>query len=334
MKKSIFNSGLALILLFVVLSGCGKSPKEEYVMKIAALPGLCGVPLHVAHEMGFFNEEGLKYDWIVVSDPSASPFDLMASGKNDMVYALLPTVVQRASNGMEMKVVMGMHFGCINVVALNKSGINNLTDLKGKKIGVPGLGSDPAVLLQRMLKAKGISTTAEKMEVELVVFPDTALEMALHKGLVDAIASWDPIATAIAERGEGKIIFNQAIDPLTQNEYCCVLALDPDFLKNHPESAAKFLRAMQKACDYVVAHPRESVQMQIVKKYCSFTNEEMNTRLIKSYNYGGRIELARQSMIQTTKDFIELGIIENKINVDEFMNKYFATVPGVREPKS
>jgi NitT/TauT family transport system substrate-binding protein len=340
MKKGII--GLVLFtILAMVLAGCGQNSEtsgqtgnDEYVMKIVALPGLCVAPLHVAHEMGFFKQEGLKYDWSVISDPSASGFDLMASGKNDMLYALLPTVIQRAANGMKLKVIMGMHFGCINVVALNKSGINNLTDLKGKKVGVPGLGSDPAVLLQRMLKAKGISTSPENMEVQLVVYPDSSLQMALDKGLVDAVVSWDPVATAIAKRGDGKIIFNQATDPLTQNEYCCVVALDPGFLKNHPETAAKFARAMQKACDYVATHPRETAQMQIDKKYCSFTDIDLNTKLLSSYKFAGRIEQARQSMIKTTKDCIELGIIDKNINVDEFINNNFAAVPGVKEPKN
>lgn len=337
MKKRIMSLVLVFVMISTVLAGCGQSSRNSkdsnYKMKIVALPGLCGAPLHVAQEMGYFKEEGLKYDWSMVSDSSASPFDLMASGKNDMLYALLPTVIQRAANGMQLKVVMGMHFGCINIVAKNGSNINDIKDLKGKKVGVPGLGSDPAVLLQRMLKANGISTSADNMEVQMVTYPDSSLEMALDKGQVDAVASWDPVATSIAARGKGKIIFNQATNELTKNEYCCVIALDPAFLKNHPDSAAKFCRAMQKACDYIAKHPKETAQMQIDKKYCSFNDVELNAKLLASYNYSGRIELAKESMRNTTKDLISLGIIKKDINVDDFMKKNFATVPGVNEAK-
>ena len=72
---------------------------------------------------------GVKYEYV----NSENQWDLMAGGKNDINYGLLPTFVQRIANGYKMKIVGGAHFGCINMVATDASGIQSIKDLKGKK---------------------------------------------------------------------------------------------------------------------------------------------------------------------------------------------------------
>ncbi len=330
MKKynlSVLNL-LIWILAVIITTGCSK--KDDFIMQISNKPILCQAPVHIADAKGFFKEEGLKYN---LYNTAISDYDLLVSGKNDVIYGLLPTMVQRINNGMDLRITLGAHYGCINAVVLKKSGINSIKDLKGKKIGVPGLASDPAILLQRILKVNGIGSTPGNMEVELVVYNDTDLEMALNKGLVDAIISWDPFATAVAERGNGKILFNQATDNFTKNEYCCVLAFSPEFLEKHRDYAVKFCRAIQKACDYIRENPKEAAKLQYDTKNCSNNDLKLNARLLDSYKYKGRIENARQSLKRNVQDCIDLKIIETKLTADQFTNKYFASLSGVNEPK-
>ncbi len=340
MKKRVLVMLGLCVLMFVLmeLTGCGKKEEtasgkaakgDDYVMQISNKPILCQAPVHIADAMGYFKEEGLKYN---LYNTAVSDYDLMVSGKNDVIYGLLPTMIQRISNGMDIRLVMGAHYGCINAVTLKKSGINSIKDLKGKKIGVPGLASDPAVLLQRILKANGIGSTPGNMEVELVVFNDTDLEMALNKGLVDAIISWDPFATAVAARGDGKILFNQATDELTKNEHCCLIAFSSEFLAKHPESALKFCRAIQKACDYIRKHPKEAAKLQLDTNNCSSKDLALNAKLLASYNYDGKIETARLSTKKTVQDCIDLKIINTKLTADEFVNKVFVKLAGLNEP--
>ena len=52
-------------------------------------------------------------------------------------------------------VVAGVHTGCIDVIAGNNTAIKTVDDLKGKRIGVPAIGSTPFMFLNRVLGAKG-----------------------------------------------------------------------------------------------------------------------------------------------------------------------------------
>lgn len=188
--KSIKKVALALVLMILVVSlvACSKpanqdnvggdsgnmkddiivnnSEDDDYVMQLTYAGSLCVAPIQIAHELGFFEAEGLNYE-IIKSE--TSNFDLMTAGKVDGFQGMLPAFIQKIDNGMELNIVSGVHTGCLKTIAPKDSPINSVTDLKGKKIGVPGLASSNTIILQRALLSHGIGATPENMEVEFVV---------------------------------------------------------------------------------------------------------------------------------------------------------------------
>ena len=152
MKKKILSIILVACMVAGMAVGCGsksegsdknttaksESGEDDYVVQIAQGPALCSAPVFIAIINGYMEDCGVKYEYV----NSENQWDLMAGGKNDINYGLLPTFVQRIANGYKMKIVGGAHFGCINMVATDASGIQSIKDLKGKNVGIPG-GMDP-----------------------------------------------------------------------------------------------------------------------------------------------------------------------------------------------
>lgn len=340
MKKKLISALLCMTVMATMLTGCsGKGETsdsgdiqndvndEEYVAQIPYYSSLCSAPFHIAIEKGYFDELGLKYNAFAEDN---SDMDLVVSGKADVAYDLLPTIIQRIENGLDIKVVMGAHVGCINVVAHKDAGISSIADLKGKTVGVPGsLGSDPAVMLQRALTAAGISISADNMEVDMVVYSNSDLQGALENGLVDAFVSWDPYASIVAKETENPIIWSQATDEQTKNETCCLLMVSPTFAEEHPEEALKFCQAIAKACEFIAEHPEEAAQIQIDKGYVANDDVELNTELLKSYNFKATIEECKESYIACAEDLINLGIVETDETAEELMNRAFITIDGL-----
>lgn len=71
--KKIFALVLTTMMLSaLLLNGCGKEEKKEsYVLKIGTANGsLCLAPLHVAQDLGYFEEEfnaaGIKYELVEI----------------------------------------------------------------------------------------------------------------------------------------------------------------------------------------------------------------------------------------------------------------------------
>jgi len=298
----------------------GTTGQDDYVVRMPMQSAICSAPVFVAMEKGFLDEMGVKYDYI---NSETNAWDLLAADKADVTYGLLPTFIQRIANGFDLNVVAGVHFGCINVVASEDSDIQSIADLKGKKVGIPGsMGSDPAIMLQRLLIANNIAIS----DVDLQVYTNADLETALLEGHIDAFISWDPYATAVARRMDGRIVYNSATDDLTKDEFCCVVGLRRGFVEEHPEVAKRYVKAIEKASQWIAENPVEAAKLIYEKGYVADPDYELNGELLDSYNFTAKYQAAKDSFVKVTQDLMDLGIISINVSAEEFADNVFVNV--------
>lgn len=345
MTKKIIALIMAVLLCLGLFAGCGsqeeapatEAPKadapaaeapaapaapveDDFVVRIMSSPALCSAPLFIAIENGYLDECGVNYEYF---NSDSNQWDLMAANKCDIAYGLLPTFIQRIANGFEMYVVSGAHYGCINVVATDASGIESITDLKGRTVGIPGsMGSDPAILLQRMLVAYGM----ELHECNLQVFNNADLATALQEGHIEAFVSWDPYATVVSQYEGNHLIFDQAKDEMTKDEYCCVFGLRAGFVDEHPEVAKKYVQAMGMACDFIAENPEEAAKICYEAGYIADADYAFNGTLLDAYRYATNFADAKASFARVTQDLIDLEIISINKTAEELTNEVFINV--------
>lgn len=331
--KKVIGLCLSLALLTGVLSGCAEEKKEtiaakdeDYVMQISYGTGLCAAPLQMAVEKGYLAEEGIKYN-LLKADTSA--VDLMMSGKSDAFSEMLPAMIQQIDNGLEAKIAMGIHTGCLKVLAKPDSPIKSAKDLKGKKIGVPGLGTSQAIIVQRALLAAGIGASADNMEVEFVVIKQSELPLALEKGQVDAISMSDPAASLVVKEGKAKTILDNAVDEEYKNEYCCVLVLRPDFVEKHPEIAKKFVRAMKKGGEFVQGNPDETAKIQIEKELVALGDPVFNSGVLKTYKFIPSVKEGKESLRRNFNDLQKIKLVSSDLDVDKVVDKVYVEFDGI-----
>ena len=140
----------ALVLIGAVsltaLTACNKEESKndgDVDIVIGTANGsLCLAPLHIAIDNGYFEEEFKKagVTWRVEEIDMGNISDLVASDKIDASTQLAGAMIPQIDNGLEITFTAGMHTGCTKVYTKPDSGITELKDLKGKKIGVPSLG--------------------------------------------------------------------------------------------------------------------------------------------------------------------------------------------------
>lgn len=335
MKRKILSVILTISMTVALLVGCsgeaqegdtteGASAGEEddYVVQIVQGPALCSAPVFIAIINGYMEECGVEYEYT----NSENQWDAMAGGKNDINYGLLPTFIQRIANGYEMEIVGGAHFGCINVVATDESGIEGIEDLKGRNVGIPtGMGSDPAILLQRMLTANDI----EVSEVNLQVFNNADLGTALQEGQIEAFVSWDPYATIVSEYEGNHLIFNQAEDEMTKDEYCCVFGFSQTLIEDHPDVAKRYVEALSMACDFIAENPVEAARLCYEEGYIADEDYEFNGKLLESYRYELKYQPAKDSFIDVTNDLLDLEIISLNQSAEELADECFVNIGEV-----
>lgn len=138
-------------------------------------------PLFVAQQQGFFKQQGLEVKLIGPANPSDPP-KLVAAGKADLAITYLPQLLLAVQQGLPLvriATLIDKPLACLAVKA--NSGINSISDLKGKRIGYSTDGVDSA-MLRAMLAAHGLNINDVKL-----VNVNYDLTQALLSGKVDAV---------------------------------------------------------------------------------------------------------------------------------------------------
>lgn len=181
------------------------------------------------------------------------------------------------------------------------SDIKSIADLKGKKIGVPGLADAATVVSKRSLSAAGIGVTDQNMEVEFSVYSRNDLAQALQNGAVDAIALGDPAASIAEEQYCLTALIDTATDPEYKDEYCCAAFVTSKLAEENPKAAAAFTRAVQKASQWVQENPDETAKIITEKEYVS-GDADFCAQILKTYNYKPSVQGGYDALKQNAEE--------------------------------
>jgi ABC-type nitrate/sulfonate/bicarbonate transport system substrate-binding protein len=175
-----------------------------------------------------------------------------------------------------------------SLVARKDRGINTLSDLKGKTIGVP-LGSRPEFALDRYLFFQNIDPSS----VTLVNVPVNKSVDALVNGEVDAVAAWQPyIDRMIDQMGDGVVVWDVQED---QPSYTLVMCMEK-WISDNPELADRFLKALVKAEDYLIKNPDEA--KTLIQQKLNYDDVYM-TSVWPDYNFSVILD---QTLVITLED--------------------------------
>jgi len=244
---------------------------------------LCAAPIYIAYEKGFYAEEGFDVN-LISADTETRKIGLN-NGTIPIVngdFQFFPSI----ENDVRVKVVDGLHFGCIKLLVKKDSPIQSVEDVRGKKISVDEIGGTPHQVASVWLEKNGISAKPEDGEVTFLPFADGNLAVeALNKGEVDIAALWDPFGSVIEKTGNYRVILDISTDEPFADKFCCFLYASEKWINENPEKVAALLRAYRKAQNWIAENPEETVDIIINGKYSQIEDRDLAIKLIKSYKY-------------------------------------------------
>lgn len=348
-KNGIFSRVLSGVLagtLALSLSACGSSSSADSSaadgasdsgtthLRLIYSPSLCAAPMYIAIENGYFEDEGLDIEQVTVDAAHVS--EAIGADQVDVGMGLIGKLLQPLENGLPIKFTTGLHTGCTKLLVPGDSGIKSITDLKGKKIGVPGLADAATVVSKRSLSAAGIGVTEQNMEVEFSVYSRNDLPQALENGAVDAIALGDPTASIAEEQYGLTALIDTATDPEYKDEYCCAAFVTSKLAAENPAAAAAFTRAVQKASQWVQENPDETAKIIVDKQYIS-GDVDFCAQILKAYNYKPSVQGGYDALKQNAQELTEIGILKEGTDATKFADNaymFFDDVPDAPEASS
>src|SRR5436190_12901079 len=313
----------------LLLTGCKKSAEtsasDAARVRVGYIGLTCEAPIFSAVENGYFKEEGLEVS--LVKCEWANYKDVLALGGFDVTHHLIMYFLKPIEQGLDVKFTGGIHRGCLRVQAGANSSISKIQDLRGKRIGVPGMGTPPFIFANRVLGANGIDPGKE---ITWRVFPAGELGLALDKGEVDAVADSEPIGSLLLADGKVRNIADQAKDAPYKDEYCCAVLVNGQFLAKNPKASAAATRALLKAAKWVSVNPVSAARLSVEKKYISST-VDLNAVAISNLDYVPGVAGAELAVSQSARDMKTAGMLAPRTDVDELARKAFVHLPGVTD---
>lgn len=229
--------------------------REQLPVSISTIVYPGSVPLHVAKEMGFFEDEGLDVTLVPFSSGKAGLEQVLQNKLDYCIVAELPLTLA----ALERKPfsILATIFSAERdhrLIARADRGITSPTTLRGKTIATaPGTTAD--LVLDLILRAGEVERS------EITIVPLTAEEMpnALVTGRVDAASTWEPYLHQAATALKGNSLVFDAFD--VQGIFSVTVNLVSTRATAHerPEEAARLLRALASAQQYIRSHPEESM---------------------------------------------------------------------------
>lgn len=304
---------------------------EDGIIKILYGSSLCGIPIHIAKQLQFFEAEGLvegvDYEYVT---SSTSGIEMLSTKQADVSFGLVAAMLAPLDNGLEAKTVLGIHTGCIQIIAGSGTGITSVADLKGKKIGITQLASSDHIVTQRALASEGIGSTADNMEVEFIVYDKDNLPIALKEGAVDAIAIGDPKATILVREGAGISIFNSATSDLLKDEYCCSLWVRNEIIDKQPKKLAKIVTAIQKASVWVDQNKELAAKIQLDNEWI-VGDLEIDIATIEQFKYLPSVSGIEEALTRNIIDMKALGLIKKDTDEVQLSATSFYRLEGVAD---
>ncbi|NJO37544.1 MAG: ABC transporter substrate-binding protein [Rhizobiales bacterium] len=122
-----------------------EAPPEVSTVRLSKVSGVCIAPQYVADEL--LRTEGFTDVRYIESAPGLAPSESVARGELDFIVNFAPSLVIPMATTSAIKVLAGIHPGCFELFA--KKGVRGIIDLKGRSVGVQGVGSIPACVPRR-----------------------------------------------------------------------------------------------------------------------------------------------------------------------------------------
>lgn len=255
--------GLAALALAIVTAACSdvpplppKPPLEKSTIKVGFVPTADSVPLFIAKNKGYFEQEGLTVEPTIVVGSAAAIPRLMA-GALDLMQTDYVSTLTAGSRGLPVKIVGAMseaQSGSFGLVVRKDSKIRSVKDLKDKKIAIDTLGSLSTLSVTVLLKNAGM--TADDVVFVERPFPD--MESALVKRGVEAAWLAEPLLTNAEQHGRVRRLPDATADRMAGLPVGGWSAT-ADWSEDNPGTLAAFQRAIAKA-QQVAASDRKAVE--------------------------------------------------------------------------
>lgn len=303
-----FNVPFILLGIIILISSCSSNKKKEESITFGVMSSMDYLPLAVAEREGYFTKHGI----IVKIQKFLSANERDAAIQSGVVDGTVTDYTSAAlvnAAGFKLKLTSKCQ-APFYIVAGSESGVNNLSELKGKKIAV----SQNTVIdfcVDMALQSVGLNQNdVQKIEVNKIPL---RLEM-MRNNKIDATGLPNPFAL-IAKNDNCKLI--ASMDSLGYT--VTGMAFTEKAIENKSENIKKMYAAYNDGAEYLRTHSIEDIR-DILTKDLGFPQALIEQVKIPAYTEAKPLTISDSDLQAVIKWLTDRKLIDNSFNINELID--------------
>jgi NitT/TauT family transport system substrate-binding protein len=278
-KTKIKEIFMRLIIRFIATTAflaCGfcataVRADDKITIIVGGINKLIYLPPKLTESLGYFKAEGLDVE--LQSQPSGvdAENELLA-GAAQAVVGYYDHTIDLQSKGKAVQSIVQFLLvpGSKEMVRADAaSQITSMGDIKGKTLGVTGLGSSSTFLGQYLASVHGLKSTDYSM---LPVGAGNSLFAALKQKRIDVAWTTEPTTSVLLASGDAKVLVDLSSIEGTKAALgglypASSLYVQSDWLKSHKDVATKLARAFVRTLQFIHTHTAEEIADKMPRDY-------------------------------------------------------------------
>lgn len=265
-----------LIVVAAALSATPAAAQQQIDFILNWVPGGDHAPYYYAKKQGWYAKEGIELN-LEPGKGSALATQKVGAGANPVSLADMGGVLVAKGKGAPNVAVFNVYANSPQgLYWLKSSGIKDIKDFPGKKIGNPA-ADGARTMWPALAKANGI----DPKSVTWVNIDANAKLSALKAQSIDVTTSFYNLHH-VFKRELGADMGFLAWRDIGLNPYGNSVIVNADYLKKNKPTVAKFVKVTQRAFAHCAKEPKPCVQALIdANGALSFDNELVNWQLVE-----------------------------------------------------
>ena len=302
MIKKQHNIFYILFISILLVSCNGKSSKSENsdsILNIGVMSSVDYLPLAVAQENGFFEKEGVNITIHKFYSANERDAAFQSANLDGTIIDYTGAALQRAG-GVKLKITSQCD-GTFVLIAGENSGVNNIEDLKDKKLAISRntvIDFCTDLVLQ---KANIPLDDIDRVEINKIPL---RLEM-LRNGKIDATMLPDPFATIALQDGNRCIIDIKEMDI-----HITGIAFHEKVIVQKKEALQRFYNAYNQAIALINTQPASQFHSLLVSEI-GFPKELVSNIILPIYSMA---QLPKEKNLEKVSEWLK----SKKLIPDDF----------------
>jgi len=329
--KKIIKNNVSLLLIFNILILLLFSNSYTIVnAQNTKIPIKLGITLwvpnflaYIAQEKGYFKKNNVEVNMTLLQN-YGNVVNNYSNGEFDGIFTVYSDAIIQHSTGIDTKVVYNVDSSFKADAIVGKG--NNLSDVKGKKIGVDGINSFSHFFVLKSLENAGL----EEGDVQFVNVPAQNITQALQKDQIFAGHTYAPFLSDALKKGYKILSTGATIPGIITN----VMAFHSSIVEQRPQDIQNIIRSMDEAKADYDKNKDQDIAIMSLKSGLSKAEiiEGMENAKIFDLNYNHQTSMNKNSNQTSSlyvsgnyiaKFYAERGVISEYPNIDEIVDSKF-----------